>query len=1069
MTDCHGTLFPAGVTIVADLSYLLTWLMMKGRNMKLSNRDTRVNCRRQGDCTGAVETKDKYITATLGYLMTILTLAILPAYAEDKSAEINVPDSPAKPTYTGPGQVPMYFGHFDDEQAGGFPRGLQPRFWPTYHPVKDPFLIRAVRGGGHVLDLNGRYYTSLELPFEERLRQGNIRISFDLLLPSTPGKHPSSEVFFSCKAEPVDVGWRVPREFGPYLKIDCHSPTLYSVAWDRKEKLLAKFERNKWYRISMNVDLVGKKYDVAVDGKVAAEGVAFRDYRWFLGADALSFSGGRVLLDNIIVSYARGKGVEPSPPPAGTVRVPVIPAPRLSGPPVLDGKLDDPVWQQAHLCKGLVTAKGLPAQPEAKTWIGYHGNRLYVAASVRKPGRSGQLEIQLDPSGGRYDRYVWFRVDHKGGKSQGFSAGNWPGGNWEAATSGEKGFWTVECSIPFAACIKAQPSMQAWGINVLLRSIGAEPAMLSANYGELVQTRRFAQLTGLNRYNTRPIRCRLSLPEPLLVGQAELSLSLCPSVSVADKGAVASVTVYGPDGKSSAHELSLGAIKSGVEKTYRLTVPITRPGGHMFEAAIWPAGLNKNQRNSTNQLGGSRSQFGVAKMPGTLEVETNRNYYTNEKLVRVRGRLIGKPLGPGTVAVLEVRSGDSTIRRRQAVSASPFILELPLNEVDMGESLLRLQLMGPDDSELASAETPLIRRVPRMGEVKIRWDKTILVDGEPFFPVFIWSGDATKAHALGCNTLFFTGFSTPPDRDSYYRKNANYLGLKTMFWSAHPTINPQEVAQRMSQYEEDGASVLAWFIEDEPNPLPKTQPVADLEAKVRKIDPYHPTYITWVASWGRVYPDGMVDCDVAGVNSYPSYWHYEADGTYKATRMIRTAVSNAKPVWMTLQAWHGKESRVNPTPTEFRHMVWSAVAAGANGIGFWGCDFRNGFAREDIRGLLSDKLLWEEACKVIRAVRRLSSVLTSDEFVTTEVTGDNENVQVLTKGLGGTLYILVLNMRAGPEEVNLALPAGSGRLVNELRPGGRWQMSNGTCHFKLDALQPLMLRLETNQGDRKNR
>ena len=185
--------------------------------------------------------------------------------------------------------------------------------------------------------------------------------------------------------------------------------------------------------------------------------------------------------------------------------------------------------------------------------------------------------------------------------------------------------------------------------------------------------------------------------------------------------------------------------------------------------------------------------------------------------------------------------------------------------------------------------------------------------------------------------------------------------------------------------------------------------------------------------------------------------------------MIRAAVADAKPIWMTLQPFHYKETRVHPTPTEFRHMVWSAVAAGANGIGLWGCDFRNGFAGEDIRGLMTDKLIWEEACQVLRAIRRLTPVITSDEPVSSPAVVDNENVRVMTKRHKGILYVLVLNMRAGPEEVNLTLPSASGKLINELRPGGSWQMSNGTCQLKLDALQPLMLRLETPQSSRGKR
>ena len=113
---------------------------------------------------------------------------------------------------------------------------------------------------------------------------------------------------------------------------------------------------------------------------------------------------------------------------------------------------------------------------------------------------------------------MWFRVNHKGEKSQGFSAGGWPDGSWEVAAGRKNNFWIVECSIPLSACVNAQPSGSVWGVNVYLRSGNADPAMLPANYGEPAETMRFAHLTGLHRFNTWMMHCRLSLPEPLLVG-----------------------------------------------------------------------------------------------------------------------------------------------------------------------------------------------------------------------------------------------------------------------------------------------------------------------------------------------------------------------------------------------------------------------------------------------------------------------------------------------------------------------------------------------------------------------
>ena len=141
-------------------------------------------------------------------------------------------------------------------------------------------------------------------------------------------------------------------------------------------------------------------------------------------------------------------------------------------------------------------------------------------------------------------------------------------------------------------------------------------------------------------------------------------------------------------------------------------------------------------------------------------------------------------------------------------------------------------------------------------------------------------------------------------------------------------------------------------------------------------------------------------------------------------------------------------------------MVYSALVNGATGLGFWGVGDRPGFDDEDIRGLMSNRPLWQELKQVLPAVQRLSPVLMSQEPVDATVTSDNEAVTIMTKRWEGNLYIWVLNMTKSKTNVVLTLPVKEGELVNQIRPGGSWQVTTGRCEVELEPLQPLVLRLE---------
>lgn len=99
------------------------------------------------------------------------------------------------------------------------------------------------------------------------------------------------------------------------------------------------------------------------------------------------------------------------PPPR--TEIPRLRVPRASVPPVLDGRLDDAVWADAATTERFVdTMSGTHAAPEARAWLAYDDEALYVAFEVDDvllrsdfEGHDAHLweqdavELMIDPDG----------------------------------------------------------------------------------------------------------------------------------------------------------------------------------------------------------------------------------------------------------------------------------------------------------------------------------------------------------------------------------------------------------------------------------------------------------------------------------------------------------------------------------------------------------------------------------------------------------------------------------------------------------------------------------------------
>jgi hypothetical protein len=182
-------------------------------------------------------------------------------------------------------------------------------------------------------------------------------------------------------------------------------------------------------------------------------------------------------------------------PAAGFAQTPppVAHASRLAGSIAVDGRLDEPVWQQAAAIGGFrqyQPTEGAPASLPMTVRILYDDQALYIGAEMSDPsgvaaplarrdqlldsnGNNGafnsltsdKLIIDLDPYHNHLDDAL-FEVNPAGVKGDQFNGDPSWDPVWEAAAHTDALGWTAEMRIPFSQLRFSRDPAQVWGLQI---------------------------------------------------------------------------------------------------------------------------------------------------------------------------------------------------------------------------------------------------------------------------------------------------------------------------------------------------------------------------------------------------------------------------------------------------------------------------------------------------------------------------------------------------------------------------------------------------------------------------
>ncbi|GAA3413615.1 carbohydrate binding domain-containing protein [Paenibacillus hodogayensis] len=258
----------------------------------------------------------------------------------------------------------------------------------------------------------------------------------------------------------------------------------------------------------------------------------------------------------------------------------------------------------------------------------------------------------------------------------------------------------------------------------------------------------------------------------------------------------------------------------------------------------------------------------------------------------------------------------------------------------------------------------------------LREDGTIMVDGEPFFPIAAYHvrrTDYPYVGLAGVNTV--QGGVT--DKVSVMRGTldaAQQNGLKVLV-PLYANMNVKEnvyLTQDFVTNLKDHPAVLAWMIMDEPIQNNKTkQELADAYRLIRSLDSKHPTYMVEAPAAAYETVSKLTDLFATDVYPFP-YSPISAVG--ESAIQAKQAAGNRKPVLNVLQAMYNPPVWPHlPTIGELRNMAYQSLLNGAQGMAYYSFN-ENGFE-------LRQSALWPGLVEFREEAELIGALITGAERI----------------------------------------------------------------------------------------
>lgn len=660
--------------------------------------------------------------------------------------------------------------------------------------------------------------------------------------------------------------------------------------------------------------------------------------------------------------------------------------------PVLDGKLDDPVWQQGEWCNDFtLLGEGMkPATAQTRFKVAFDQHNLYFGAELLEPQmdklvaretkRDGRvhaddvIEFMVVPNSGRLD-YYHFCVNPLGTQ---YDAELRQGGNvrttewdanWQAKIGRGPQSWTVEVAIPFVELGLTGASKGDWALNVAReRQAGTqELSSFTEGRGGFHQPNLYATLklpgADLARYmwTVRPpyeTSFQMEAKKLSYLGRTHLTN---------DTGKFRFVRVkpelYYPDGGHTSGKATTQGFDAGQGREISFSVPVRKDGNVTLRFVI------SDRNNPDDILYIKQVPLDLSYTPLAIDIARPAYrdcIYATQKLDTIEftvtsalspESLAGKQLHAVLLPAKAEGAPRPIAQAKPVVAAAQVQLSLPADKLVIGDYKLLVSLVDKSGQVVHSAQKLLRKLPPPSNGQEWRFDENnvLLHNGTPFLPFGWFSQNIEDWDAREGYTVLQT-YSREYFKDDVVREWMNPIAAKGAFVTFSPyspafmnrgedlkrPLNDQEreaLRNRVNALK-DHPALFAWYMADEPELVPVLpQRSQEIYETVREADPYHPCIMLndTIAGIYRYERGG----DVLMPDPYPCFLKgglaaSPIEKTSQFMLAIRDATSGRKPAWVTPQGFnygdYGKAGNRGPNLTELRNQTYQAVVCGAKGF-----------------------------------------------------------------------------------------------------------------------------------------
>ena len=419
----------------------------------------------------------------------------------------------------------------------------------------------------------------------------------------------------------------------------------------------------------------------------------------------------------------------------------------------------------------------------------------------------------------------------------------------------------------------------------------------------------------------------------------------------------------------------------------------------------------------------------------------------------------------------EIPDGSRKTVSAQDLSRDRTAFSVDVAELKRGKSVVAFRLKTLDGSVLGATQLSF-NRVARMPSRRVWIDghRRTIVDGKPFFPLGMYTGNANRRSEYVKGPFNCVMPYQAPDvvgMDFYWTNGVRVIySVKDVYAGAKHTpksVTSEDAADSYVQAKVDAfknhPGLLAWYVNDELVGDGWFGMLMRRRDFLERIDPDHPT-------WAVIYQLQFLreitpTFDVIGTDPYPvpdKPLSMVTDWTRKTDR----AYFGLRPMWQVPQAFDwggyrtenpGSPQNRMPTVDEMRSMSWQCIASGANGLVYYSFTA----IQKESHGLPFAKA-WADICKVGEEVRRYIPVLLSVEPAPT-VAGAPTVWGVRTWRKDGASWLLVVNAQEKADSAELTLSEAYSDVAAEFGPAAE-KTGVRTVKISLAPNEPALYRIK---------